>query len=183
MKKLALLALFIPFISFSQQTLVKGYIVQLNGDTVRGDIKVNPKKEFEMYSKIAFIEPNGMQRMYKADKIKSYAYDGKVFVAVKNDGESMFYKTLSNGAINLYETQYEVLLMNDLKVKNDYFMKKSGSDEYVKIKHGRFKKQLAEEMSDNSKLVKELEENKKLELENMVEVFNQYNTWAKSNKS
>jgi hypothetical protein len=183
MKKLVILLVALPFISFAQQTLVKGYIVQMNGDTVRGDVKINPKKEFELFSKVAFVEPNGMQRIYKADKIRSYSYDGKVFTAVKNDGESVFYKTLSQGALDLFELRYEVLLMNELKVKNEYFMRKKGSDEYVKIKHGRFKKQLAEEMSDNSRLVKELEENKKIELENMIDVFNQYNTWAKSNKS
>ena len=30
----------------------KGYVLLATGDTVKGEIKVNPKKEFDFYSKV-----------------------------------------------------------------------------------------------------------------------------------
>jgi hypothetical protein len=66
--------------------------------------------------------------------------------------------------------------MNDIKVKSDYYMEKQ-SGEFVKIKSGKFKKQVVEAMSDNEEIVKALEE-KKYEYENIVELFNAYNKSA-----
>jgi hypothetical protein len=183
MKKIVFFLLILPFACLAQQTFIPGYVVDLKGDTLKGEIRYNPKKELDMYSKVGFKEVSGAQRTFKPEKIKAYGYDGKVFVSATIDGEAAFYKTLSHGAIDLFETQYETLQMNDIKLKNDFFMKKNGSSEFIRIKHNKFKKQLAEQMSDNSEIVKQLEENKNLEFENIIEVFNQYNSWAKTAKS
>jgi hypothetical protein len=183
MNRLFILPLFFSFLSFSQQTYVKGYIVQLSGDTMRGEVKINAKKEIDQFVRVAFKENSGIQRVYKADKLKAYGFETKNFIPGKNDGESVFYKVLSTGALELFELQYEVLQMNEIRVKSQYYIKKTGNEEYIKVKHNRFKKQITDLMGDNLKLVKEIDENKNLEMENMVEVFNQYNIWAKANKS
>ncbi len=183
MKQLFLIGCFITSSMYAQQTFVKGYIVQLTGDTVRGEIKINPKKDLDLYLKVAFKEESGLQKTYKADKLKAYGFNNEVFIAGKYDGESSFYKVLSSGTLDLYELKFETLQMNDIKTKIDFFMKKKGSEDVVKIKHGRFKKQLAEQMADATQIVKEIEENKNLELENIEQVFDQYNTWAKAQKS
>ena len=175
--------LFFSFLSFSQSTFIKGYVVQLNGDTIHGEVKVNTKKEIDQFVKVAFKDQSGMQRVYKSDKLKAYGFETKNFVPAKNDGEPVFYKVLSSGSLDLFELQYEVLQMNEIHIKSQYFIKKTGNEEFIKIKHGRFKKQIADLMGDNQKLVKEMEENKGLDLENIVEVFNRYNIWAKANKS
>ena len=63
--------------------------------------------------------------------------------------------------------------MNEIKVKSDYYMEKDGG-EFVKIKSGKFKKQVTEVMADNEEIVKALEE-KKYDYDNIVELFKAYN--------
>ncbi len=176
-----ILTTFILFLGFNldaQQTFVPGYVVELSGDTLKGEIKINPKKELDLYTRVAFKDANGLQKTYKPGKIKSYGFDKSVFISGVNDDEPVFLKVLSSGILNLYSLQYEVLQMNELKTKHDYFMKPRSGESLIKIKHGRFKKQLAEHMADATELVKKIEEDKHLEFENIALVFDQYNTWA-----
>jgi hypothetical protein len=184
MKNLALILFTFIFLSTNlnaQSTFIKGYYLSLTGDTIRGEVKVNPKKEFDQYQKLTFKESNGLQRTYKSDKIKGYGYEKTSFVSGEYEGEKVFFKLLSRGVLNLYEVQYEVLLMNELRTKTDYLMKKTSSEEYVRIKSGRIKKQLTDVMSDDAEFVKQLEARKDLEPENLKEVFNSYNSRALNN--
>ena len=184
MKRLFLISFIIAAsVVSAQQSFVKGYVVQLNGDTLHGEIKINPKKEIELYQKVAFKEASGLQKTFKPDKLKAYGFNNEAFIAAKIDDEPLFYKVLSSGTLYLYEVKHEVLQMNELRIKIDFFMKKKGSEDFVKIKQGRFKKQLVEQMADAADIVKEIETNKQLEIENLEQVFDQYNTWAKVQKS
>jgi hypothetical protein len=158
----------------AQVKFFKGYVLLLNGDTLNGEVRKNVKKEFDNYSKASFRKNEGGElKTYRADKIKEYLVDGTTFVSRNVDGEQMFVKRLSKGSVNLYEAQVEVLQMNELKVKSDYYMEKEAG-EFVKIKSGKFKKQIVDVMGDNQEIVKGLEE-KKYDYENIVEVFNAYN--------
>ena len=160
--------------SNAQVKFFKGYVVLLNGDTLNGEIKKNLKKEFDNFTRASFRKSEGGElKTYRPDKIKEYGVDGVIFVSRNIEGEQVFVKRLSKGAVNLYEAQIEVLLMNDLKVKSDYYMEKEAG-EFVKIKSGKFKKQIVDVMGDNEEIVKGLEE-KKFDYENIVEVFNVYN--------
>ena len=49
--------------------------------------------------------------------------------------------------------------MNEVKVKSDYYMEKEAG-EFVKIKSGKFKKQIVDVMGDNEEIVKGIEEKK-----------------------
>jgi hypothetical protein len=152
----------------------KGYVLLLNGDTLKGEIKKNLKKEFDNYNRAAFRKAEGSEiKTFRADKIKEYCVDGVTFVSRNVDGEQVFVKRLSKGNVNLYEAQIEVLQMNELKVKSDYYMEKEAG-EFVKIKSGKFKKQITDAMGDNEDIVKGLEE-KKYDYDNIVELFNTYN--------
>ncbi len=180
MKKLFLLSLFVASVACAQQNFVKGYIVQLNGDTVKGEIKVNPKKELDLFAKVAFKEANGMQKTYKPGKIKAYGFDKNIFISAKNNDEDVFFKVLSSGVLDLYTVEYEVLQMNEVKTKHDLYVKKKGALDFIKIKHHHYKKQLAEQIADASHIVKEMEENKDFEFDHIEKVVNEYNTWAKA---
>ena len=71
--KNTLLALFLSLITFSanaQIAFVKGYIINEKGDTVKGEVKINPKKEQDNYSKVFFKDESGTQKNYKANKVK-----------------------------------------------------------------------------------------------------------------
>ena len=182
MKKLYFIAALLFFIStgFSQVTFVKGYLVPLTGDTLRGEVKINPKKEFDTYNKVFFKDASGVQKNYKADKVKAYGFDNKHFFAGDYEGEPMFYKILSSGTINLLEMMYETMQMNEISYKSDYYITKKGDKEFTKVKPGKFKKQLTELMKDNADVLQNMEDDKKFEIEKVTEVVNQYNDWAKS---
>jgi hypothetical protein len=163
--------------AFAQAKYFPGYVVMLNGDTLKGEVKKNPKREFDSFAKAAYRKKEGGEiKTFNPTKIKEYCVEGVTFVSRNVDGEQVFVKRLSKGSVNLYESQIEVLQMNDIKVKSDYYMEKQ-SGEFVKIKSGKFKKQVVEAMSDNEEIVKALEE-KKYEYENIVELFNAYNKSA-----
>jgi hypothetical protein len=158
----------------AQAKYFTGYVILLTGDTVKGEVRKNPKREFDNFTKASFRKKEGSEiKSYSPTKIKEYCVDGVTFVSRNIDGEQVFVKRLSKGSVSLYEAQVEVLQMNDLKIKSDYYMEKQAG-EFVKIKSGKFKKQITEVMSDNAEIVKALEE-KKYEYENIVELFNAYN--------
>lgn len=163
--------------AFAQAKYFPGYVITLTGDTLKGEIKKNPKRDFDNFAKAAYRKKDGAEiKTYNPTKIKEYCVDGVSFVSRNVDGEQVFVKRLSKGNVNLYESQVEVLQMNDIKVKSDYYMEKIDGA-FVKIKSGKFKKQVEEAMADNEEIVKALE-SKKYEYENIVELFNAYNKSA-----
>jgi len=160
--------------SFAQAKYYPGYVILLNGDTLKGEVKKNPKKEFDNFTKAAYRKKENVDvKTYNATKIKEYSVDGVVYISRNIDGEQVFVRRLSQGNVNLYESQIEILQMNEIKVKSDYYMEKDGG-EFVKIKSGKFKKQVTEVMADNEEIVKALEE-KKYDYDNIVELFKAYN--------
>ncbi|HEX8516620.1 MAG TPA: hypothetical protein VF868_10500 [Bacteroidia bacterium] len=151
-----------------------GYVIMLNGDSLKGEIKKNMKREFDNFAKASYRKKEGSEtKNFTPAKIKEYYVDGSTYVSRNVDGEQVFVKRISEGAVNLYESQVEVMQMNDIKVKSDYYMEKSGG-EFVKVKSSKFKKQMTDVMADNEEIVKALEE-KKYDYENIVEVVNTYN--------
>jgi hypothetical protein len=167
-------------VAFSQITFVKGYMITMTGDTLKGEIKMNPKKEFDNYNKVFFKDASGVQKNYKPDKVKGYGYDNKHFIVAKYEGDPMFYKVLSKGRIMLFEMMYEMQQMNEIVYKNEYYVAKKEDAEYAKLKEKKFKKQLEELMKDNPEILTGADEDKKFEIEKVVEMVNQYNDWAKT---
>jgi hypothetical protein len=163
--------------AFAQAKYFPGYVIQLNGDTLKGEIKKNPKKEFDNFSKAAYRKKDGVDmKTFGPAKVKEYCVDGSTFVSRNVDGEQVFVKRLSKGAVCLYEVQVETMQMNEIKVKSDYYIEKKGG-EFVKVKSSKFKKQMTDVMSDNEDIVKGLED-KTYDFENIVEVVNAYNKTA-----
>lgn len=176
------IALFTCFaLSLSAQvTFVKGYMIDNDGDTLKGEIKLNPKKDFDLFNKVFFKDESGVQKNYKPDKVKGYGFDNKNFIAAKYEGEMMFYKILAQGKLHLYEMMYETQIMNEISYKSEYFIAKKEDTEYTRLKQGKFKKQIGEYMKDNSDILANADDDKKFEIEKVVELVNQYNDWAKS---
>lgn len=165
---------------FAQAKYYPGYVIMLKGDTLKGEIKKNPKKEFDNFVKAAYRKSEGGEiKTFNPTKITEYCVDGFKYVSRNIDGEQVFIKLISSGAVNLYEAQLEVYQMNDIKIKSDYFMERSGEAGPIKIKSGKFRKQVQEVMSDNEDIVKGLED-KTYDFDNIVEVFNTYNKSAKN---
>ena len=164
----------------AQITFVKGYMINDKGDTLKGEIKMNPKKDFDLYAKVFFKDESGVKKNHKPDKVKGYGFENKHFVSAKYEGEMMFYKVLCNGKIMLYEMMYEMQQMNDIVHKSEYYIANNGDTEFAKLKQNKFKKQLSEYMKDNSELIENADDDKKFEIEKVTELINQYNDWAKN---
>lgn len=163
---------------YAQVTYQKGYLITIKGDTLKGEVKTNPKSEVEQYYKVYFKVSDLDKKTYKPDKVVEYKCGNDIFFSKKVGLESVFMKQLCKGKINLYQLLYEDQSpSNDIIVRSDYYMQTAADTiEPIKIKTGtKFRKQLAETMSDHKELAKDLD-GKKYEYENMVEIFKTYNS-------
>jgi hypothetical protein len=159
----------------------KGYVLLTSGDTVKGEIKVNPKKEFDFYSRVMVKRTEDDKKTFTSVKAKEFCFDQTRFVSRLVEGESSFVKCLSAGAINLYEHQYEWQSGNNIVYKSEYFIEKANSTEMVRVKSGHFKKIVEEYMGDNASLLKDVHD-KKYDFDQLADVVQQYNDWVKTQK-
>jgi hypothetical protein len=165
----------------AQGNFVKAYMINAKGDTVRGEVKINPKKEFDHYFKITFKDDAGAQKNYKPTKIKGYGFDNKDFISWGEDDEAMFYERLTNGPIILYKSCFLSVHMNQEIREPAYYLYKEGDKKLTDVKEDKFKKQIQEWMKDSSEFAGEYTEEKKFNVESAVAVINKYNDWKKSN--
>lgn len=155
-------------------------MINMTGDTLKGEIKMNPKKDFDNFNRVSFKDANGVQKNYKPDKVKGYGFENKHFISSKLDGEPTFYKVLSKGNLLLLEVMVEVQQMNEITTKTEYYFAKADESEYTKLKENKFRKQFGEVMKDNPEILSNADEGKKFEIEKVVEIVNHYNDWAKT---
>jgi hypothetical protein len=169
--------------AFSQVKYYKGYVILINGDTLKGEIKKNPKNEFDNFRKAVYRKGEGLpMKSYGAEKVKEYNIDGDIFLSRMIEDEAVFVKRILVGTYNLYEAQIETMQSNKITAETAYFIEKSGSTDLIKIieKSSKFKKQMMDIMSDNKDIVKALEA-EKYTYKNITELFEAYNKSAKTN--
>jgi len=157
-----------------------GYVILNSGDTVKGDIKYNTKKELSLFTKVTLKNAENVQKNYKPDDIREFAYEDVHFLSRTMDKELVFLKLVSAGKINLFEWQYEVYHGDQTLVEKDFYIEKVGSDakEPEKLKGNKFRKTVSELMSDNAELVTRVEnDSKKYEIAEMQSVIEEYNEW------
>lgn len=172
----ALLAAFAFLNSSAQITFVKGYIINDKGDTLRGEVKTNPKKEQESYIRVTFKDASGAQKNYKPAKIKGYGYDNHHFVPWGKEDDATFYKRLTNGTIIFYKSMFEVVVMNKSEWESDYFLFKEGDKKMTDAKVGKFGKQLKEWMKDAPEFADNYEEKEKgINEESAIQTIQKYN--------
>jgi hypothetical protein len=172
---LSFLISLLTFTSNAQIAFVKGYIVNEKGDTLKGEVKINPKKEQDNYSKVFFKEETGTQKSYKPNKVKAYGFDKQHFVVMDYEGELKFYKVLVRGEISLYKMMFEVTNMNAVSYEGEYFITRKDDNKMTSVKEGKFKKQLQEMMSGASGYANEYQDDKKLNEESAITVISKYN--------
>lgn len=160
----------------AQANFVKGYYVDLKGDTVRGEAKVNPKKEIDNHYKIMFRDEKGAQRSQKPGKIKAYGYQDSVhYVSMPFNGEPLFFKVLTRGEIGLYKFIYEGLRMNKPVNETEYYITVPGKKEPLLVKEKKFKKQMADWMEDNPSLLESYGEPGEFDTGRAIDLINKYN--------
>lgn len=161
----------------AQSGMVKGYIITEKGDTMRGEAKVNPKKEIDNYSKVNFKDESGVQKMYRPTKIKGYGFNTENYISMDSPEDRKFYKVLAAGEINFYKLGYKAMRMNALVFEVEYYMSRRGDTELVLIKESKFKKQMAEWMKDKPEFMEAYGDEKKFNLEKALAAINNYNSW------
>lgn len=176
--KNALLSLLLSLISItltSQITFVKGYIVTEKGDTLKGEVKINPKKEQDNYSKVFLKEESGTQKNYKPNKVKAYGFENQHFISTDYEGEPKFYKILVRGEISLYKMMFEIVNMNSTSYEGEYYIIRKDDKKMTVVKEGKFKKQLQEMMSGASGYANEYEGEKKINEESAIKAISNFN--------
>lgn len=177
---LTLVAGFGALLAGAQTTFVKGYIVNEKGDTLRGEARINPKKEIDNYNKIFFKDATGVQKNYKPTKVKAYGYEDHKFLSMDCEGEKKFYEIMAAGEINFYKLGYEAMRMNEIIFETEYYISDRDNKELVLVKEAKFRKQLTEWMKDNPEFISAYGDDKKFDPEKAVEIITQYNSWKAS---
>lgn len=165
----------------AQITFVKGYLITDKGDTLKGEVKVNPKKEHELYSKVFFKDESGVQKNYKPNKVKGYGINNEHFISISQDEEALFYKRLTIGAIVLYKTSFETVNMNETIHDHMWYLFKDGDKKLTEVREGKFRKQLSEWMKDNQEMANSFKDEKEFNEAAAIETITKYNEWKKSN--
>lgn len=176
-----ILLLLLGFNASAQIVFEKGYLVDEKGDTLRGEVKVNPKKEHDNFAKVFFKDASGVQKNYKPTKVKAYGFANKHFVSIKNNDEDKFYCRLTLGNIILYKAAFEIVVMNETSYDYEYYLLKQGDVKLTEVKEGKFKKQIQEWMKDKPDFANDYKDQKKFDEQSAIEIINNYNAWKKSN--
>jgi hypothetical protein len=180
--KYLLIALFMSICAFyataQKMTFEKGYVVNDKGDTIKGEIKYNPKKEQDCYSKVVIKDGSGALKNYKPNKARAYGFNDQRYVAMDFEGEPKFLRVLAEGEINLYKMMFEEISMNQPVVGGEYFISQRADDKKkIPVKEGKFKKQMTELMKDNTQFISNYEDEKTFNEANATEVIKKYNAW------
>ena len=176
------IALGFSIASTAEMMYKSGYVILNSGDTVRGDIKVNTKKELPLFAKV-ILKQGETSKTYKPEQVKGYSLDGTQFLTRKLDGEMVFLKVVTSGRILIFEHQFEVYHGDQTVVEKEHYVEKNDgvSNELVKLKGNKFKRLSVELMSDHSELVAKINaEDKKMEFAEMQAYIEEYNSWHRN---
>lgn len=172
--------LVLAFLPLGAQTYYeKGYLVNDKGDTLRGEVKLNQKKEFEVYTKLTFRDEKGVQKNYKFEKVKAYGFKERQFLKMDYGSEEYFYEVLAQGPISYFKIVFEALYAKTVELETEYFIKKAESKKVLPMKASKFKKTMTDWMEDHPEFINAYEEPepKKFDEAKAIEVIVQYNSW------
>lgn len=87
--------------------LTDGYYVTLKGDTVRGQVQVNPPGNEDFYKQFYFKDQRSKKpKLFIAQRVKAYGFDDKDFVMVNLNRKKVFIERLTQGRLRFYEYRY-----------------------------------------------------------------------------
>lgn len=130
--KLTLLFLIVTFITSAQPRgaskmapiLKDGYFINRKGDTVRGQVQVNPPTETDFYSQFMFKMPRSKKLKAMTPKLtKAYGFDDRDFIMTEYDGRKIYIERIVTGRLRLYEYKFIGKVNGYDGVESCYFIK------------------------------------------------------------
>lgn len=151
-----------------------GFAVSAKGDTLFGMVNYMKKSGYRQSMQVKVDEQTS-----KMVNARNYLYvkAGKeVFESFQVPGgeDKQFFWQKTGGKVFLYEYQYELYQLNTMVTKTEYYARKAGKDELVKLGPGNYKKKIGEWISDNPALVQKLED-KETKFEDLEAILVEYN--------
>ena len=158
--------LFSPALLAQKNNYKPGYVVLVNGDTLKGQVMDRDESAFGgLLKKIKFRNTRGRKKKYKPSQLKYYQRDGDLFKSIwissetrmfkqkyfsrEGQGDQVFVKVVYRGSVDLYHWEFT----DEDNSSVDYIplIKKVGSNELVRTTQGVFgmkRKRLAEYFAD-----------------------------------
>lgn len=159
-----------------------GYYVNGKGDTVRGQVQVNPDDATDFYKKFGFKAGNAAKPAFiDPKKAKAYGFDGRHFIFVNYDGEDIYLERLAQGRVNFFEYKFNGSVNGYDAVESNYYVQDTrGEGKYMslreikKISNRFYKKDLENYLRDQPMVWNDLDKytfNK----EKVVSAINEFN--------
>jgi len=168
---------FIALSGFSQDGYVNGYIINFNGDTVKGKIKDRKyPKNLIGWQKINFINEKGEKEKYTADDIRGYSKNNSSSyrsLTLGVEGTKKFAQILESGAVILFD--YSLGLSQN--APPEYFLQKANDvNSLMEWREADYKKTATYFFKDDKELVKSIED-EKLKHGDIQTIVKKYNEW------
>ncbi|WP_276374361.1 hypothetical protein [Chryseolinea sp. H1M3-3] len=139
MIKNSLTLLFVLSIIFSTSCLAQDFLVTVQGDTLRGDVKA---LDFGVDKKVQITETGKKKTVYPFFKVKGFSINNEVYQPVKGPNGYAFMKVVKTGYLSLYAFKAQ----NQTTYGGLYLLKKDG--EGIEVPNLTFKKNMRKFLDD-----------------------------------
>ena len=160
------------------------YIINLKGDTIKGQIKLPKIKKVELYQKISFKDATNKIRLYTPDKINGYGYSGYYYISAFHNNKSCYFKVLSKGKVSLFQANFEIVEEGIANEIVEFCAMEENSDGQFKVIDAKgIKKQLKDIFKTNKSLAQKITEQKEIPFnaETLEAYFKEFNAASSSN--
>ena len=146
------------------------YIINLKGDTLRGDIKV---VIIGIDKKAVLTDADKKKTSYGLFQVKRVFKDGEVYVPVKSETGYTFMKLQKDGYLSLYTFQ----LPNETAFEGQLLVKKDGTS--LQVPNLNFKKMMKKFLEECDPVTDSLDAN--WSKRDLFKIIDTYNQWISSN--
>jgi hypothetical protein len=151
-----------------------GYAVMLKGDTLKGDIKYKKKDSYMPNMQVKLADGTSKALSPKMTALVKAGEDIFESFLVPGTEDRAFFHRLIAGKLNFYEYKYDFYQFNNTVTKTEYYVRKQGGDELIKINQANCKKKMTELFNNDAKLSARLEA-KDFKFEDLGELIEEFN--------
>jgi len=110
-----------------------GYYVNMKGDTVKGEIQINPDDETDFYRGFFFKAGKAAKAaLIGSKKAKAYGFDGKDFAVIPFETGEIYAQYLAKGRLNFMEYRMHDVKDGEPIIAGVYFIQDTKADDAEK---------------------------------------------------